>query len=180
MLYTKLFGDPMTEAPRQHQPVLSALRQIVHAIDQHSRELERRHGLTIPQILVLRELYDHPGIPVGKLARRVSLSHATVTGILDRLVRRGLVERLKCDEDKRQILPRPTQAAAEVLAQAPDPLHERFIEQYARLQDWEQNLILSSLQRVASMMMDRPDSVSSRRATAVHTESALNPLEAPV
>jgi predicted ArsR family transcriptional regulator len=82
----------------------------------------------------------------------VSLSHATVTGILDRLERRGVVQRHRSDSDRRQIVVRLTEQGHKALASAPPPLQESFLNNFRRLQDWEQTLVLSSLQRIASMM----------------------------
>ena len=45
-----------------------------------------------------------------------------------------------------------TDAALETLKSAPIPLQDQFARQYANLQDWEQAMIISSLQRVATMM----------------------------
>ncbi len=131
---------------------MQAIRRIIRAIELHSRRMAQRHGLTGPQLVVLRELSRLPSTPVGDLARRVSLSHATVTDILDRLQVRGLVERSRDVEDHRRVLVRPTESAAALLQKVPTIVQERFSEQLSRLADWEQTLILSSLQRVASMM----------------------------
>jgi hypothetical protein len=39
-----------------------------------------------------------------------------------------------------------------LLAQAPTPLQERFIQRFQALEVWEQTLLLSSLQRISAMM----------------------------
>ena len=45
-----------------------------------------------------------------------------------------------------------TSAGLDIIKKAPTPLQDEFIERFDRLEDWEQSLILSSLQRVAAMM----------------------------
>lgn len=132
--------------------VLLALRRIMRAMDSHSRYLAQHHGLTGPQALVLRELVRLGDIPAGQLARTVSLSQATLTGILDRLTRKGLVERRRDAQDKRRVLVRITEAGLRLLQVPPPLFQESFLLQYSSLQDWEQALILSSLQRVVAMM----------------------------
>jgi DNA-binding MarR family transcriptional regulator len=132
--------------------VMSALRRIIRAIDLQSRSLVQRVGLTGPQLVVLKELLDNSPCAVGKLARAVNLSQATVTGILDRLERKAMVTRIRSTDDRRKVLVSHTEAAREALAGAPPLLQEHFIDAFGRLPDWEQHQVLSSLQRVVALM----------------------------
>ena len=132
--------------------VLVALRQIIRAIDLHSRHLVMQYGLTGPQLVVLKELSMHDGISVGELTRAIHLSQATVTGILDRLAKRELVRRQRSDQDKRRVQVWLTDAGKQMLIDAPPLLQEEFTDEFSKLEDWEQSQILSALQRVVSMM----------------------------
>lgn len=132
--------------------ILVALRKIIRAIDLHSRVLVQRHGLTGPQLVVLRELNRYDKIPVGRLAQQVSLSHATVTGILDRLEQKGLVKKEPDLVDKRRVLTQITEDGRKRVEAVPMVLQERFSTELRKLRDWEQTLILSSLQRIGAMM----------------------------
>jgi DNA-binding MarR family transcriptional regulator len=132
--------------------VLVALRRIMRAIDLHSRQLVQQLGVTGPQLVVLQELARSGPVPIGGLAKAVTLSHATVTGIVTRLEKRGLVERHNDEQDRRRVLVEVTAEGATLLVTGPLPIQESFITEFERLQDWEKNLILSSLQRVVSMM----------------------------
>ena len=132
--------------------VTAALRRIIRAIDLHSRTLVQRYGLTGPQLVLLKELMEGEGRTVGELARAVSLSQPTVTGILDRLERKKLVHRARSTGDRRKVLVIPTAAARHALEEAPPLLQEHFEERFAALPDWEQSLILASLQRIVALM----------------------------
>lgn len=134
------------------QDVLATLRKIIRAIDLHSKQLSKNFGLTGPQLLLIREIAAEPDISVGHLAKRVSLSQATVTSIVDRLESRKLAKRIRSSTDKRKVALEITDKAREVLEANPTFLQEEFIRNFERLEKWEQLLILSSLQRVASMM----------------------------
>ncbi|MCG8125423.1 MAG: MarR family transcriptional regulator, partial [Candidatus Thiodiazotropha taylori] len=61
------------------EDILIALRRVIRAIDQHSRNLVQSHGLTGPQALLLTEIVRSGKITGSELAKRVSLSQATVT-----------------------------------------------------------------------------------------------------
>jgi DNA-binding MarR family transcriptional regulator len=135
-----------------HDQVLIALRQIIRAIDLHSKKLERESGLTGPQLLVMQIIYEEGPLTSGVLARSVSLSQATVTTILDRLEKKGYLTRERDTEDKRKVWVQLSDNGKQALQNAPTLLQESFVSSFAQLKDWEQSLILSSLQRVASMM----------------------------
>lgn len=142
----------MTAGTDLSDEILRSLRRIVRAIDLHSRVLAQSHGLTGPQALILKELSRLEDTTVGQLAQQVSLSPATVTDILSRLESRGFVTRTRSDQDKRRVLVKPTTAALEALQSGPSLLQENFVAELETLEEWERTLILSSLQRIASMM----------------------------
>jgi DNA-binding MarR family transcriptional regulator len=134
------------------EEVLIALRRVIRATDLHSKHLAKTTGLTAPQILVLQAIRDKGQITIGELAKDISLSQATVTIILDRLENRKLVFRERSEEDKRKVHAYLTDAAHEVLKNAPMPLQDHFTKRFRDLHNWEQTMILSALQRVAHMM----------------------------
>lgn len=134
------------------EEVLVALRRIIRAIDLQSRQLMQRSGLTGPQLLTMQVIARHGELNMGELARLVNLSQGTVTTILDRLERRGLVTRTRSTADKRRVVVSVSEAGHAALADAPTLLQEHFIQAFQTLRDWEKNLLLSSLQRVAEMM----------------------------
>ncbi len=132
--------------------VLVALRRVIRATDLHSKHLAKTTGLTAPQILLLQTIRDRGEVTIGQLAADISLSQATVTSILDRLERRQLVYRERSQQDKRKVHAHLTAEALEVLKSAPIPLQAQFAQQFGELQEWEQTMIISSLQRIAQMM----------------------------
>lgn len=132
--------------------VLVTLRQIIRAIDMHSKQLVKRYGLTAPQLMVLKEIMSDQDINIGRVAKKVSLSQATVTNIIDRLETRSLVTRERSSQDKRRVIVRVTDKTREILQNDPSVLQEEFVSNFKKLEEWEQNLILSSIQRIAKMM----------------------------
>ena len=132
--------------------VLIALRRIMRATDLYSRRLSKEVGLTAPQLLVMQSIEGRGEVTMGEIANDVSLSQATVTTILDRLEKRNLLIRERGETDKRRVYARLTDEGRELVAKAPTPLQEEFTHRFSQLKEWEQTLILSSLQRVASMM----------------------------
>lgn len=134
------------------EAVLIALRRVIRATDLHSKHLAKTTGLTSPQILLLQAIRDKGEVTIGELASEVSLSQATVTSILDRLEKRAFVYRERSQTDKRKVHAYLTEQAVETLKEAPTPLQEQFTRQFSDLHEWEQTMLISSLQRIAHMM----------------------------
>ena len=133
--------------------ILIAIRKIIRAIDLQSKRLMSEAGLTGPQLLVMQAVDQHGTPPsLGAIARRVSLSQATVTSIMGRLEAKGLVVRAKSAGDRRRVEVSLTEEGRAALARAPNPLQASFVEAFEGLREWEQHQLISSLERVANMM----------------------------
>lgn len=78
----------------KHEEVLVALRQIIRAIDLHSKKLNKDAGLTGPQLILMRSIHDlGEQVTIRELAVHTNMSQGTATTILDRLERNGYVQR---------------------------------------------------------------------------------------
>lgn len=132
--------------------IVAAIRRIMHAVELHSRRLVENVGLTGPQLAVLRKAAQLERTPIGGLARAVHLSQPTVTGILDRLEKRGLVQRTRDEQDRRAVNIGITPSGKALLDRAPSLLQDQFRKELDKLQEWEQTQMLSILQRIAAMM----------------------------
>jgi MarR family transcriptional regulator, organic hydroperoxide resistance regulator len=86
-------------------PVLELMR-LLWAIDQGlqktSKRMEATLGITGPQRLVIRLIGRFPRITMGGLAERMLVHPSTVTGIVRRLERGGLVTRRVDPRDRRR------------------------------------------------------------------------------
>ena len=143
----------MNSSTSVENQIVAAIRRIIRAVDLHSRQLAEEHGLTGPQLAILQAAsYLGAGASTGALARAVHLSGPTVTGILDRLANRGLVERARSGYDRRSVTISLTRRGEVVLSGAPSLLQDRFRKALSRVEDWEQTMILATLQRIAAMM----------------------------
>lgn len=132
--------------------MLKSIRKIIRAIDLSSKIILKKYDLTGPQLLLLKDLSEHGSSPIGSVAKRVSLSHATVTEIIDRLEKKGHVKRIKSEQDKRKIFVDLEEKAVKILKQNPMLIQEKFVSEFTKLPEWEQNQILSNFQRVAFLM----------------------------
>ncbi|RHW77568.1 MarR family winged helix-turn-helix transcriptional regulator [Colwellia sp. RSH04] len=136
----------------KYEELLISIRKVIRAIDLRSKQLNKLSGLTGPQLLIMQEIARVKGVTASQIAKQINLSAATVTNILDRLEKRALIKRVRSSEDKRRVSLFLTDVGAKSLIDAPQPLQEYFIQEFCSLEEWEQSLLLSSMQRIATMM----------------------------
>ena len=73
------------------------------------RERLAKYGLSQPQFFLLIALYEEDNILITRLAEKVALDKSTLTGILDRLERDGLITRQATPDDRRALYIRLTE-----------------------------------------------------------------------
>lgn len=73
-----------------------------HGLQRRSKRMAATVGLTGPQRLVVRIVGRFPGISAGRLAGVLHIHPSTLTGILERLERRGLLKRRRDPRDGRR------------------------------------------------------------------------------
>jgi len=100
------FSISLSSASSGEQTGLS--RRLLHLNWLQHRQMTRQlaaFNLTVPQFYTLIALINLGGsATMGVLSQELNQVSATMTGIIDRLVREGLVERSRSDEDRRAVL----------------------------------------------------------------------------
>ena len=98
--------------PFKHRNLPRLLLQAREAVMAHTRPSLRAHGLSDQQWRVLRVLGEHAhevgGIETGRVAREAYLLGPSLTGVLSRMERDGLITRGRCPEDARRTVVRAT------------------------------------------------------------------------
>ena len=122
------------------------------AVADRAREESVHLSFRTPRRLVMQAIEKEGSPSTSALARHIVVSQATVTRIIDRLERAGLVSREKSSKDKRVVNVRLTDEGRSKLEIAPEPLQAEFLRKYRKLADWEQQMLKSSLLRIAAMM----------------------------
>jgi DNA-binding MarR family transcriptional regulator len=148
------WGTPMTPVRRSpyEESILRSLRRILRGIALYNKHLASLYDVTGPQLVCLRYLSLLGPTTPSRLAAATSLSKATITGIVDRLERRGLVSRDRSVTDKRKVNLQLTEKGKELVFTAPLPLQERFAHNLAVLPKSRQGEIDRTLHRIVQMM----------------------------
>lgn len=88
--------------------VMRSFRLVHRTLHQLLRQTADHLDTTVVQILVLRVLDKHPDIGLNELADRLQLGNSTMSGVVERLVSAGLVERKRSSADRRTLVMRLT------------------------------------------------------------------------
>lgn len=104
----------MTHSPFIHRNLPRLLLQARETVMAYTRPSLREQGLSDQQWRVLRVLGEHAhdaaGVDTGRVAREAFLLGPSLTGVLSRMARDGLIERSRCPQDARRTVVRATTA----------------------------------------------------------------------
>lgn len=132
-------------------PLFQAMRRLQQAGEVHAKRVARHGGLIPMQLLILRVLADETRLTASALSRRVSLTAATLSGLLDRLEERGLLQRQRDGQDRRRQWLVLAEAGRVLLEEAPPLLPPEFRERFAALPEWERHALTAALLRAAEL-----------------------------
>lgn len=118
------------------------------AVYRHFTESFSDLGLTQKQVSVLWLIDDHPDISQAEIGRRLQIDRATIMAIINRLQKRGYVERGKSTSDKRRqtLHLTPSGHEARIGAQQCILGHEQWLK--ARFSEREITTLIEMLRRI--------------------------------
>ena len=101
-------------------------------------------GFSVAEYRVMRKLRDEGASAMVKLSAEALLSQPTMTGLVDKLEGLGLVERVRNQQDRREVLIAITSKGNESLARA-EETHKRWVEKSLSVLDPDQMVLLVRL-----------------------------------
>ena len=141
--------------PDLTERVLRALRRILRKTSEHSRQVFRETGLTVPQAMCLRAIGEASAeheATVVQVSRMVQLAPATVSRILDGIEATGLIQRQRSQQDRRKVCLALTDLGQQRSLNLPAPLQERFVSRLLALDSRRQQELLDALEQVVELM----------------------------
>lgn len=94
---------PEREFPRDVEQIELLLRRVAFHVRQHGRRILERFDITPPQFDALQILDRHENMTMGELCQRLYLASSTVTDLVQRMERAGLVQRDRDTTDRRLV-----------------------------------------------------------------------------
>jgi DNA-binding MarR family transcriptional regulator len=145
-------GDPNLATFNICDEILMSIRKITRSVDLYSTKLVKKYGLTGPQMGLLKACIELKKATISELATHVSLSKPTTIAILDKLYSKKYIQREKDIIDKRKIIITPKAKALKLFQSSPQMMHDGFITNFNKLEEWEKTLMLSMLQKLSTLM----------------------------
>lgn len=134
--------------PSEEQRALTdAMVQVSFGVMSRLTQLGSAHELSLTQVRVLAILRDHEP-RMAELATHLGLDRSTISGLVDRAARRGLVERETTTEDRRSSRVRLTDAGRELADALGDAMAEVTAHLTQGLSRTEQRSLRTSLERL--------------------------------
>lgn len=115
-------------------PVYAASRLIIREY----QPLLDRLGITYPQYLVLMILWEEDGLPVNDIAKKLILNTNTITPLLKRMEKDGIIRRNRSGEDERKVIVQLTakgRGLQEDAARIPEQLVARLLKGEQKVDD---------------------------------------------
>ncbi|HEX3030336.1 MAG TPA: MarR family transcriptional regulator [Clostridia bacterium] len=143
------------EYPSKIEEVTRLFRDVGHLIKQNMNRGFEDVGLTPPQFMVITALTKTGRMKVSELSRAVGLSNSTVSDILDRLEKQGVISRERSEEDKRVVYVKVT-PKFECMHQG---IHQRTREYFEDILDRgtpeEVNTVIEGLKTFKKLLQKR-------------------------
>ncbi|HEY8923122.1 MAG TPA: MarR family transcriptional regulator [Polyangia bacterium] len=128
-----------------------------NALQKRSRRMESELGVTAPQRLVVRMVGRFPGVQAGHLAQLLHVHPSTLTGIIQRLEKQGLIRKRVDPRDGRRTLLSLTDAG-HALAAVTTGTVEFSIEQALESIPQAQLAAASDVLKAITASLDQPSS----------------------
>ncbi len=117
------------------------------------KSLAAEMGFTLPQIFVLMTVDSKNGCKMSGLAKGLSLNFGTATGIVDRLVRDGYIERQRDEEDRRVVWVSLTNKGKKIIKEAHKRRKEKIATLLEKFSEEDFKTLLSIFQRVGPLII---------------------------
>jgi MarR family 2-MHQ and catechol resistance regulon transcriptional repressor len=121
---------------RNNLKLVIALARTHNALFGRIEKRLRKHNLSISEFGVLEFLFHKGRQPVQTIAEKILVTSGTITYVIDKLVKKDLVAREKCSEDKRRFYVDLTENGRNLISEI-FPYHEEHLEELFEDMDHE-------------------------------------------
>jgi DNA-binding MarR family transcriptional regulator len=138
--------------PDRIQQVIFLIRKLMQSGAYYTKELNKKYNVSAPQIACMLALLEGGPLALSQIAKKIMVNSSTLTGIIDRLEKKGLVARTRTSQDRRVITIELTRAGRDLAENAPPPIQMKIVEGLKRLDEEEREQILQALSKLAEMI----------------------------
>jgi len=141
-LSMEAFADRVTEL----------LPQLARGMARHENNYLTKGVITPPQVWVLRQLTRQPECSMRELADFMKMGLSSVTGMVDRLVRQGLANRRRTDQDRRVVFVDITVKGRKVLKEILEQHRRTILDLFEVLTAEERSTYLCILEKLVKKL----------------------------
>ena len=131
---------------------MQSLRRIIKSLQDYSQTVYSHFGITGPQLWVLKTLYQNGILSLGELSKGMYLNPSTITGVVDRLEKKGFVLRGRNEIDRRVVKVQLTPKGTELVKRAPNPIQGKMVYGLRKLKKDELFSIYRSVDKLVEIM----------------------------
>ena len=137
-----------------YKNIIIKIRRIVRSINLESKKIQKDHGVSIPQILCLEYLKNSPNYQATQknIRSHLNLNSSTVTGIISRLEKKGMLARLPKTGDRRTTVIALTSLGDKILKNTPDLLQQRLALKLKKISEEDLRKIEDALEVLVNML----------------------------
>ena len=132
--------------------VMQSLRRIFKAIQDYSQEVYNKFEITGPQLWALKTISQNENLYLSELGKRMYLHPSTITGVVDRLEKKGFVVRSRGQKDRRVLSVCLTPKGKRLSKETPNPIQGKMIYGLGKLRRDELNSIYDSVSKLVEIM----------------------------
>ena len=132
--------------------IVQSIRRLVRAEYLDSQKMSKQYGLTGPQSLVMWLLINNGPLSSADLSRRMYVTPSNLTGIIDRLQKKELVERIRKEGDRRVALITLTESGEKLGQSIPDPIEKKFVNQLADLDPEHIQILAMAMNQILNLI----------------------------
>ncbi|RZB37256.1 MAG: hypothetical protein SRB2_01338 [Desulfobacteraceae bacterium Eth-SRB2] len=134
-----------------HQ-IIYSIRRLIQASELYTKELNKKYQVSAAQLNCILTLYEYGPLPPSKIANHMMVKSSTVTGVVDRLEKKGLAERMRTSPDRRVITIQLTQTGKKLAQNAPPPIQQKIIDGLKQTKNAKKEQIVRSLNLLTDML----------------------------
>ena len=132
--------------------IIYSIRRLMQGSERYTKEINKKYNVSAAQVNCLLALYEYGPLPHSQIAKMILVNSSTVTGIIDRLEQKGLVERQRISQDRRVITVQLTENGKTLAENAPAPIQQKIIDGLKKLNPQEIEHIVNALNMLTNML----------------------------
>jgi DNA-binding MarR family transcriptional regulator len=132
--------------------VMQSLRRIVKTLQDYSKNVSSKYGVTGPQLWILNTLQHSENLSLGELSEKMYLHPSTISGVIDRLEKKGYVARDRNQKDRRVVKVALTGKGKQLVKKTPNPIQGKMVFGLKKMKKEELMGLCDSIKKLVDIM----------------------------